>query len=55
MIDEEPILIEDSGLLFSNKYQDSNEFDYFFKEEFQNEERYKIVFTYTTINEYTGT
>ena len=54
IVDNLEYIIEDSGLLFSNKYQDSNEFNYFFKEEFQNNYRYKIVFTYTTINEYTG-
>ena len=47
-------LIEDSGWLFSNKYQDSDKFYYLFKKEFKDSERYMIKFFYETINGYIG-
>ena len=53
-INEVSQLIEDSGTIFSNKYQDSNEFLYSFKKEFQDQEKYEVLFVYKTINEYTG-
>lgn len=43
-------LVEDSGDLFSNSYQDSNEFYYYVKREFKDGEQYRFEFYYTTIN-----
>ena len=48
-------LVEDSGELFSNKYQDSNEFYYLVKRELKDKEKYRFVFDYMTINGYKDT
>ena len=45
-------LIEDSGELFSNQQQNSNEFNYFIKKEFKDGKQYKIIFNFTTNNGY---
>ena len=47
-------LLEDSGEILTNNYQDSNDFYYLIKQEFKTDNRYKIVFVYNTINEYQG-
>ena len=48
-------LIEDSGDLFSNQYQDCNEFRYLVKTEFEDNKDYSLSFTYTTNNYYSFT
>ena len=45
-IEDKYYLIEDTGEIFSNKYQDINEFYYFFKRTFDDQRYYKIVFDY---------
>ena len=47
-------LVEDSGELFSNKYQDNNEFYYQLKKEFKDGEQYRFRFDYMTNNGYNG-
>ena len=48
-------LIEDSGFLYADQYQNGNEFYYFIKKEFKDSKQYKIIFTYETINGYKNT
>jgi len=48
-------LIEDSGFLYADQYQNGNEFYYFIKKEFKDSRQYKIIFTYETINGYKNT
>ena len=48
-------LIEDSGELYSNQYQDYNEFKYLITTEFEDNTDYSLDFTYTTNNYYTYT
>ena len=48
-------LLEDSGDLFSNKYQNVNEFKYLVKYEFENTREYKLEFHYVTNNGFEDT
>lgn len=48
-------LLEDSGELYSNYFQNNNEFNYLIKYEFQDNHEYKLVFNYVTNNEYNFT
>ena len=48
-------LIEDSGELYSNQYQDCNEFKYLVKTELQDSHEYLLEFIYITNNYYTYT
>lgn len=43
-------LLEDTGEITSNQYQNQNEFNYLFKREFMDGSSYTTVFHYTTIN-----
>lgn len=47
-------LLETSGTLYTNTYIDSNKFYYEFKTELQDYGKYKIVFSYSTINRCRG-
>ena len=49
------VLLEDSGELFSNQYQNSNEFRYLVKYEFEDNENYNLEFTYETNNGFSYT
>lgn len=55
LYNENNVLLEDSGDILANKYQNINEFRYLFKTEFKHNNGYRIDFTYVTNNEYTGT
>ena len=48
-------LLEDSGELYSNQYQNNNEFNYLVKYEFQDNHEYKLIFNYVTNNGYNFT
>ena len=50
----EDTLLEDSGDLYSNQYQDINSFRYLFKYEFKNGSDYRIDFYYETNNGYSN-
>lgn len=45
-------IIEDSGILYPNKYFNSNQFSYVFKTEAENDTRYIIKIEYETINKF---
>ena len=53
--DEFDELIEDSGELYSNQYQNTNDFNYFIKKELKDGRQYRIVFEYVTNNGYSAT
>ena len=48
-------LIEDSGVILANKYQDNASFNYVCKTEMQNSKSYTLEFEYTTRNDYSET
>lgn len=48
-------LLEDSGELYSNQYQNNNEFRYTFKYELQDTQIYSVIFTIITNNGYSFT
>ena len=54
LYDYEDNLLEDSGIILSNKYQDGDSFKYTFKVELENKKEYKLAFKYETINHYVG-
>ena len=54
LYDDNNKITEDSGLLYSNKYYDVNQFGYNFKTEPINDTFYKVEIEYETINKYTG-
>lgn len=54
LLDENYTMVEDSGILYPNKYFDSNQFSYTFKTEAENNKRYIIRIAYETINKYTS-
>ena len=45
-------IIETSGDIYANEYQDSDSFRYLFKTELRNGETYKLAFKFETINKY---
>lgn len=51
--DNTTTLIEDSGLLFNNEVSNSY-YSYIFKTNFIEDQKYKIIFSYTTENDYVG-
>jgi hypothetical protein len=55
LFDNENNLLENSDLIYSNQYFNSDEFHYLFKYELENEHNYIVKLTFTTINKYTGT
>ena len=54
LYDVENNLLEDSGDLYSNQFQDTNAFKYLLKYEFKDGQQYKIVFSYETNNGYSN-
>ena len=52
---EDNVLIEESDVLYSNQYLNSNEFSYSFKTELKEEKSYTYKLDYETNNKYTGT
>lgn len=55
LYDRKNNLLEDSGDLIANQYQDCNEFRYLAKTELEDGGEYKFDFTYTTNNYYSNT
>ena len=55
VFDNDDNLLEDSGELYSNQFQNNNEFSYLIKYEFQDNHEYKLVFNYITNNDYNFT
>ena len=54
LYDENDNVLEDSGEIYANQYQDNDSFNYTMKTELVDNNTYKIAFKYTTINKYTG-
>ena len=46
----EEIKLENSGIIYANKYNNLNRFKYVFHEELEQKQKYKVKFTYTTEN-----
>ena len=55
LYDQNESLLEDSGELYSNQYQDCNEFKYLLKTEFIDGQHYSLSFEYITNNYFTYT
>jgi len=53
LYDEDDTILEDSGEIYANQYQDNDSFNYTMKTQLENSETYKISFKFTTINKYT--
>ena len=52
LYDAEDKVLEDTGDIYTNQYQDSDSFNYVFKTELINQKSYKLAFIFETINHY---
>lgn len=55
LFDSNSILLEESGVIYTNQYCNTNQFNYSFKTEFIDLQNYTVEFTYETINKYKKT
>ena len=52
LYDEDDNILEDTGKIYLNQYQDSDSFNYIFKTELIDQNVYKLAFIFETINHY---
>lgn len=54
LYDENDKILEETGKVYTNQYQDNDSFNYIFKTELIDQKSYKLAFIFETINEYIG-
>ena len=54
LYDENDNILEESGLIYNNQYQDNDNFNYTFRQELKENKVYKLSFIFETINHYIG-
>lgn len=52
LYDNEDNILEKTGKIYTNQYQDSDSFNYIFKTELVDQKSYKLAFIFETINQY---
>lgn len=54
LYDKDNNILEDSGDIYTNKYSNTDSFNYLFKTELQNSVEYSLAFKFVTVNKYEG-
>lgn len=54
LFDDNDNILEESGEIYSNQFQDNNTINYLMKTELKNNNNYKLAFKFITINNYEG-